>query len=140
MDMLNEPFHDFLDAYLNAANQFSNQILEGLASLFNETIEFAFNLFGDNAFKLFRKRKTQEGESWAWFNRPTTAVYDPLMQVLSQLLGEKEKLIAQAATIRDKIESMYQENYPIFEGRNNNKNNIEERYKAYQDFLSSYLG
>lgn len=133
-------FHDFLDAYLNAANQFSNQILEELASLFNETIEFAFNLFGDNAFKLFRKRKTQEGESWAWFNRSTTTVYDPLMQVLSQLLGEKEKLIAQAATIRDKIESMYQENYPIFEGRNNNKNNIEERYKAYQDFLSSYLG
>ena len=27
-------FHDFLDAYLNAANQFSNQILEELASLF----------------------------------------------------------------------------------------------------------
>ena len=62
------------------------------------------------------------------------------MQILSQLLGEKEKLIAQAATIRSKIESMYQENYSIFEGRNNNKNNIEERYKAYQDFLSSYLG
>ena len=133
-------FHDFLDAYLNAANQFSNQILEELASLFNETIEFAFDLFGDNAFKLYRKRKTQEGESWAWFNRSTTTVYDPLMQILSQLLGEKEKLIAQAATIRSKIESMYQENYSIFEGRNNNKNNIEERYKAYQDFLSSYLG
>ena len=61
------------------------------------------------------------------------------MQILSQLLVKKEKLIAQAATIRERIELMYQENYSIFEGRNNNKNNIEERYKVYQSFLSSYL-
>lgn len=132
-------FHDFLDAYLNAANQFSNQVLEELSSLFNETIKFAFDLFGENAFKLFRKRKTQEGESWSWFNRSTTTVYDPLMQILSQLLGEREKFIAQASTIRAKIESMYQKNYSIFEGRNNNKNNVEERYRAYQEFLLPYL-
>lgn len=103
-------FHDFLDAYLNSANQFNDQVLEELATLFNDTIKFAFDLFGENAFKLVRKRKTQEGESWAWFNRSTTTVYDPLMQVLSQLLGERKKLITQAATIREKIESMYQKN------------------------------
>lgn len=132
-------FHNFLDAYLNSANQFSNQLLDELSSLFNETIAFAFNLFGENAFKLFRKRKTQEGESWTWFNRATTTVYDPLMQVLSQLLEDRKKLIAKAATIRSEMESMYQKNYLTFEGRNNNINNIEERYKVYQDFLFSYL-
>ena len=132
-------FHNFLDAYLNSANHFNNQVLEELSALFNETIKFAFDLFGENAFKLVRKRKTQEGESWTWFNRSTTTIYDPLMQILSQLLVKKEKLIAQATTIRERIELMYQENYSIFEGRNNNKNNIEERYKVYQSFLSSYL-
>lgn len=132
-------FHAFLDAYLNLANQFSIQVLKELSNLFTETIKFAFDLFGENAFKLVRKRKIQEGESWAWYNRSTTTVYDPLMQVLSQLLKKKEKLISQATVIRKDIESMYQDNYSIFEGRNNNKNNIEERYRVYQDFLSFYL-
>lgn len=132
-------FHNFLDAYLNSANHFSAHVLNELSSLFEETVKFAFDLFGEKAFKLVRKRKTQEGESWTWYNRSATTVYDPLMQVLSQLLGKKEKLISQAAPIREKIKLIYQENYSIFEGRNNNKNNIEERYRVFHDFLSSYL-
>mgnify|MGYP005767948035 FL=1 len=132
-------FHDFLDAYLSLANEFERKILADLSALFENTIKFAFDLLGDNAFKLVRRRKLQSGDSWSWYNRPTTTVYDPLMQALSQFLEKKNALLDKTDDIRRDIELFYQKNYDAFEGRNDNKNNIEDRYNLYKEFLSSYL-
>lgn len=129
----------FLDEYLKHANTFSDNLLEKLKILFEEVIQFAFDLLGDDAFKLFRKRKTKDGESWYWYNRATTTVYDPLMQILSRILKYKNELCKKKISIHEKIEIMYKENYTIFEGRNTNKYNIEERYKAYEDFFSKFI-
>ena len=49
-------FHTFLDRYLNHANQFDDKLLQKLSKLFEETIKFAFDLLGENAFKLYRKK------------------------------------------------------------------------------------
>lgn len=129
----------FLDEYLKHANTFSDNLLEYLKYLFEEVIQFAYDLLGDDAFKLYRKRKTKDGETWYWYNRATTTVYDPLMQILSHLLEYKDKLCDQKLDIHKEIEIMYKRNYTIFEGRNTNKNNVEERYKVYERIFSKFI-
>ena len=132
-------FHTFLDKYLDKANKFDDEILQKLSMLFESTIEFSFRLLGDNAFKLYRKRKTSNGDSWSWYNRSTTTVYDPMMQILSQLLEHKDILLRKSEIIQRDIESLYMDHYTIFEGRNNNKNNVEERYEVYRSFFTAFL-
>lgn len=132
-------FHTFLDRYLNHANQFDDKLLQKLSKLFEETIKFAFDLLGENAFKLYRKRKTKAGEVWAWYDRATTTVYDPLMQCLSQLLEERDELIQQLEEIRKQMEELYKDNYQIFEGRNSNRSNVIERYEVYKKFFTQFI-
>ena len=129
----------FLDEYLKYANTFSDILLKELKHIFEEVIQFAYGLFGEDAFKLYRKRNIKSGESWDWYDRPTTTVYDPLMQILSQLLKYKDELISKKEVIHQELEIMYKEKYFIFEGRNTNKNNVEERYKTYKEFFSKFI-
>ena len=133
-------FSDFLDKYLLASNKFSDELLDSLRILFEETIEFAYQLFGEKAFYLWRHRKVKEGYKWAWYERSTTTVYDPLMVVLSELLNNRERLIKKAKSIQKNIISMYEEKYKIFEGRNSNRSDIEKRIMAYREFFSTYVG
>ena len=114
-------------------------MLNELKQIFEEVIKFAYELLGDDAFKLYRKRYSKSGESWYWYNRPTTTVYDPIMQILSQLLKHKNELIRKKKEIHSELETMYKEKYFIFEGRNTNKNNVEERYKTYKEFFSKFI-
>lgn len=134
-----EQFSHFLDAYLIKANQFNIELLNNLKKLFEETIEFAYNLFAEKAFYLWRRRNTKSGEKWGWFERPTTTVYDPLMYVLSGMLGKKTTFVSQAEKIREDISQMYRDNYSIFEGRNSNRSDIEKRINAYREFFNQYV-
>lgn len=139
LDGYSEQFNSFLDNYLVMANQFSPAVLAQLKTLFEDTISFACELLGENAFFLWRPRKTKSGEKWGWFGRATTTAYDPLMYVLSQLLDQKEKLLSNAESIRENIHQVYVKNYATFEGRNSNKSDIEKRIAAYMDFFKGYI-
>ena len=130
---------DFLDEYLINANNFNTELLENLKNTFTEVIQFAYDLFAEKAFYLWRRRKTKDGEKWGWFERSTTTVYDPLMYVLTGMLNQKELYIAKADQIRTDIAEMYEENYTIFEGRNSNRRDIEKRIFAYQNFFNKYV-
>lgn len=132
-------FHDFLDSYLIISNNFSDELLAKLKNSFEEVILFAYELFEEKAFYLWRPRKTKDGEKWGWFERSTTTVYDPLMYVLTEMLEKKELYIAKAEKIRTDITAMYKKNYSIFEGRNSNRSDIEKRIAAYQKFFSRYI-
>lgn len=131
--------HDFLDDYLKHANKFNDNLINELRDIFEKVMQFAYELLGDNAFKLYRKRKKQGGETWSWYDRATTTVYDPLMQALYKMLNYKAKLNNEKNVIQKELEEMYKEKYKIFEGRNANKNNVEERYKTYIAFFSKFV-
>lgn len=62
-------FHDFLDDYLIISNKFDTELLQKLKAKFEETILFAYELFAEKAFYLWRPRKTKHGETWKWFER-----------------------------------------------------------------------
>lgn len=130
---------DYLDFYLREANKFSESLLEELKKIFNETIKLAYDIFGEKAFYMYRRRVKDNGENWNWFARTTTTIYDPLMQCLSNLLPYKETLIKQRENICNDIMLFYQENYTDFEGRSNNKADIIKRIEKLDDFLKKYI-
>lgn len=125
---------NYLDLYLKSGNGFSKAVLENLEKLFNSTIELAYDLFGEAAFFLYRYRR----ESWSWLERATTAVYDPLLFVLSENLDNSVKLISNRARIIRALPLFYQQNYEFFEGRNTNPSALESREVKFAEFFSKF--
>lgn len=125
----------YLDFYLEKGNYFSSDLIENLADLFNETIEFAFELFGEKAFWLYRSRRS----GWSWYDRATTAVYDPMMYVLSMNLEHKNVLITQKDNISHGLMDFYMTNYELFEGRNTNPSALEGRVLSLMGFIGGYI-
>lgn len=127
---------DYLSFYLRESNHFSTEVLTNLEATFEQTIELAYSIFGEQAFWLWRPRKSG---SWAWYERPTTVVYDPMMSVLAQRLSFGATLKQKATEIREGLPLFYQSNYALFEGRNVNPSALNAREKALIDFLTKFL-
>lgn len=128
-------FGNFLDNYLRYGNYLPEDTLLGMAKLFEDTIEFMFKLLGEKAFWLYRQRNTK----WNWFQRPTTAVYDSIMQVASNYLPQKEKVLKNQAQADYKLAEFYKENYSTFEGRNTNPSILKEREVKFTEFFESLI-
>ncbi|CAG0974623.1 hypothetical protein PLCT2_01547 [Planctomycetaceae bacterium] len=129
-------FRNFLDDYQKLGNSFPPSVLDGLRQLFLNTISLAQDLLGEEAFWLWRNR---DG-NWDWLARSTTAVYDPLMFVLSQFTGKQaEKLLRQRDSIRENIKAFYEQSYETFEGRNTNPSILDERDAAFTQFFEQYI-
>lgn len=127
---------DYLDAYLDAANNFSPEVLKGLEELFSDTIQFAEDLLGEEAFFLWRRRRDS---SWNWNRKSTLAAYDPWMIVLSQFLRHRDTLVSKREDIREGLEHFYQENVSDWGGRTADAKDISRRIVALEGFLKTYL-
>jgi hypothetical protein len=124
----------YLDNYLARGNSFPQRTLDDLADLFRKTIETVFEIFGEKAFWLYRLRN----DKWAWYQRPTTVIYDPLMFVISQRLDRRERLIRSASNMRRKLEEFYVKYYDLFEGRYTNLSNIKDRNRLLSAFFDEH--
>jgi len=114
---------DYLNNYLKYGNSLPQETLLEMGKLFNETIEFLFELLGEQAFCLYRNRNGK----WSWYQRPTTAVYDPLTVIASEFLEAKTKILEKKGEIVIELEDFYSKYYDDFEGRNTNQGIISKR-------------
>lgn len=126
----------FLDEYLKKGNeQFNEQVLNNLKTIFNDTVEFAYKLFEEKAFWLHRNRE----EKWFHYERATKILYDPLMQVLANNLNNKEKILAKKKEIIDGLEDFHKTKYDSFKGRDTNKTKVSERIEILNEYLNSFI-
>jgi hypothetical protein len=125
-------YSNFLDFYLKHGNNFSSDTLHKLSNLYEDTIRFVYQLFGEKAFWLYRKRQS----GWSWVNRPTTAVYDPLMQTASAFLEQSKYILAKKPKMDEIMVDFYTKNYSSFEGRNTNPSIIVERDNKFQELFN----
>lgn len=125
----------YLDFYLDKGNEYPDEILSRLEILFSDTIKLIYDIFGESAFYLYRQRKT----GWGWFERPTTAVYDPMMMSLSNRLHHREVLIQKKDNIQAELINFYKENYDKFEGRNTNPSALEDRDQKFSEFFDRFI-
>jgi len=133
------PLSAYFDAYLQHSNRYSCDLLLELADIFERTVNLIEEVFNERAFWLYRSHKRAREERWGWFERPTTAVYDPLMYVASNHLNQSEKLCAAAEDIRNKMEQFYMENYATFGGRDVNQGMLETREQCFEDLVRGFI-
>ncbi|MCP2728770.1 DUF262 domain-containing protein [Limnofasciculus baicalensis] len=138
IDKLKSPVDKFLDDYLKQANGYDDETIKNLANLFNETINLIYYIFGDEAFI----RPKQERDS----KTPLKTIYDPIMQVFANNILYKESFVKNRESIRSNLYSNKQllyikeeNNRSLFDGRYNNKKDVEARIKYFHDFLQDYI-
>lgn len=125
----------FLDDFLIAGNnQFTENTIEELSKIFIETVEFAYDIFAEKAFWLHRSRENK----WFHYERPTKILYDPLMQVLVNLLDKKEEILSKKEEIIKGLENFYKNN-EIFQGRDTNKTKVLDRIETLSKYLNSFI-
>jgi len=125
----------YLDEFLRRGNSFSPELIAKYKELFEETVKLVFDVLGEDAFHLWRQRKS----GWNWFDRPTKVVYEPLMYGFSQRLERKADLLLRADQVRAALPEFYQTNYAIFEGRKVNRADMSARNEAVIALLDSIL-
>jgi hypothetical protein len=138
IDKLKSPVDKFLDDYLKQANGYDDETIKNLENLFNETINLIYYIFRDEAFigpKQERDSKT-----------PLKTIYDPIMQVFANNISHKENFVKNRESIQSNLysnqSSLYikeENNRFLFEGRYNNKKDVEARIKYFHDFLQDYI-
>lgn len=128
---------DFLDEFLKQGNLFGRDIYEKYRTLFTETCNLIYELFGERAFYLRRRRRNG---GWTWFERPTKVLYDPLMAAVSERLSAADALLAKSQEISVGLEEFYEVNEDLFAGRSTNKQDLIHRRKKFGEFLDNYLG
>ena len=125
----------FLDKFLMIGNNFTDSVLCEYKNLFNKSIDLLHGLYGDDAFKIMRKR----GDHWVLYDRPTKVIYDPLMMAISNHVEKSDILLSKAELIRRDTYELQKEQYQTIGGRNTNKKDVIERYNILNEFFQKYI-
>lgn len=132
------PVDKFLDDYLKQANGYPEETIKNLETIFNETINLIHSIFGNSAFippKEKRDNKT-----------PIKTIYDPMMQVFANNIPQKEIFLKHSKSIQSNLYAnkellsvKEENNRPLFDGRYNNKKDVEARIRYFQSFLQGCI-
>lgn len=122
----------FLDNFLrNGNNTFSTELLLKYENIFNENIEKADKLFGENAFRQFKEYR----KKFKW-SEPSRTAYDPMMRALSDF--EKDQFDFEKYTLETRtemLEKLYEQNASKFNGKKQSKTEILERTEIIKELL-----
>lgn len=134
LDKLSGSIEDFLDSYLKQANKFSDETVNQLEILFDESIDTAYSIFGEDAFlsPVYERQVT----------KPQKTIYDPLMQAIALNIDKKEALIQNASNIKmERFNKMYiddDENVKFFDGRDNQAPTVRNRIGYFDELFKNF--
>jgi hypothetical protein len=133
LDLYTSNMKNFLDNYLKQANKWSADTLEKLETIFIETIELVYEIFGKDAFTLPSKS-----------NKATKTIYEPLMQSISKYRNYKTILVEHREEIINNkfnnYENLTLENgKKLFDGKYNHRSVIEKRIEYFDKLFELYI-
>lgn len=123
----------FLDNFLKTGNSFSEEVLNNYENLFNKNIDLADKLFGEYAFRQYKKIRSKD--RWS---EPTRTAYDPMMLALIEYT--ESDFDFDKKTQEDRIEllsKIYEGNVDKFDGKRQSKSEINERMEILKGFLNA---
>jgi len=126
-------FTKFLDQYAYRANELPESVLIEYKSIFEKTIKFAFDLFGDKAFCMWKMNK-KTGQ-YRWTRKATMVIYDALMNVLSNYLDQADKIIALKGNVIEEFQTLFQDNDTLLNGRDTSKKAIQQRINIFDTYF-----
>ena len=136
LDKFTGSIEDFLDAYLKQANKFPDETIGQLETLFVDSIEAAYLIFGKDAFisPTYDRKVT----------KPQKTVYDPLMQAIALNIEKKNIMISNSEKIKEERydeNEMYidnDKNKRLFDGRKTQVTAVQERIKYFDNLLKKH--
>jgi len=125
----------FLDSFLERANKLPQEVITHYKSLFEHTIQLAYDIYGEKTFCMWKKNS--KGDTYRWTKRAATVIYDPLMVVLSENLGKAESLIAIKSDIIAGTKKLFEDNDELLNGRNTSSSNVKDRIRIFREYFNS---
>ena len=121
----------FLDLYMVRSTNFKNYDLDFLKSLFEETLNTAHSIYGDDVFKVYDNGITK--------GKPVKGMYDAIMVSLSELVPDHHKFIEKKNIIVKSTKELFDEKgSSSITGRASTKSDLENRINLFRQlFLSS---
>ena len=135
LDSFDMPLKNFLDSVTEKCNSLDKSVLNQYEELFNDTIKLAYDIFGEKAFGMWKKRE----EELEYSSTSNLFLFDPMMLVLSSMLDKKEQLINAKQSIDDGMQQLQQENPILNDGRKNTKADIKQRVEIFHDYFNSFI-
>lgn len=125
----------FLDMYMIHARTFTEEDIDFLKQLFEDTLALGNSIYGE----LFAR--PWDGTRAEWATKPRIAFADAVMVGLSRLRDSGEQLIARRSEIVDDTRRLFENNPEgTFTGRGNTKKDVQDRIKLFESMLQSYVG
>ena len=123
---------EFMDLCLRQGNRYTDDQLEILRKVFEETIEKANMLFGEKAYCQYVKRRG----IYSWTS-PQKMIYDSIMLALSQIEVSQRRIDSNRNV--DKLENFYKENEESFDGKRQSKGDIKRRTELFISFITEEI-
>ena len=121
----------YLDAYLHKGNELPVSVREQLKRLFQETVDFVYEVLGENAFCAWRNS--------SWYRRPQKGIYDAVMYGFSACLPYRDKIVQQRDAVIAAFQNMHVANRDSFRGRATNRVNMRERNRIVFEVLARFV-
>lgn len=140
IDMWNDiSFSKFLDLYAKRADKIDDEnILSQFRLLFEKTIKFAYDLFDDKAFCMFKLNK--KTNNYRWTKSPKMIIYDAIMNVLSNYLEQSDEIIKKKEDVVKNFETLFIDNELLLNnGRNTTKTAIQERINIFNNYFQDIV-
>lgn len=133
----------FLTDVLKRSNKIlSEQEIVNLSDLFKKTIDVIFQILGKKAFYM---PKIKDIKIYTR-NKPSTTIYDGLMQAFAKhieyadiFIAQKETLLAKLYSNTEDLLNSTRKNPYIFDGRYNSWSNVVERIDYFDNILKTFI-
>jgi hypothetical protein len=125
----------FLDLYMRKAANFTDADIAVLEQAFIETLDLAFDVYGDLLFRPFDPTKND------WMLKAQKAYYDAVMVGMSAFVPRAVEVRTKASEIRDATAQMFKDQEEgTFTGRGNTKDDIQTRIRLFSEMIQKVIG
>lgn len=127
----------FFDKFTDSANKLSQSVLDDYQHVFEQTIKLVFDIYGEQAFCLYKQISGKE--QWYLTRNPKKTIYDPVMTVLSQKLDYADSFLKNKDQIMAATIELMKNQPELFNGRKGTKSDIAKRIDAFDAMFNKFI-
>ncbi len=125
----------FLDLYMIKSLNFTDEDIEILKNIFLETIQLAYEIYGEYLFKPFDPKKG------TWKDKSYKAYYDAVMVGFSRHLEKSEIIITKRSIVIEETKKLFSKpESPLLTGLGKTKAEIQQRIELFDNMLLQVIG
>lgn len=127
----------FFGKFTDSANKLSQSVLDDYQHVFEQTIKLVFDIYGEQAFCLYKQISGKE--QWYLTRNPKKTIYDPVMTVLSQKLDYADSFLKNKDQVMAATIELMKNQPELFNGRKGTKSDIAKRIDAFDAMFNKFI-